>query len=481
MRVTTQKIVVFTIFGLALPSSAGSLLDNQRIAQIAPAVLRIDAEGCGSLGRTGTGFNWRSPDLVVTAWHVVSDCNSIQVHSGTTKNSYSAQIQSVLLSRDLALLKLSTPLPQTYNLRAAAASPDVSEELVILGYPENVPSLRSNSLHAAYGGRTLREAIPNGVSRELQNSGFLSPDTKILNIDGHLLPGHSGAPILNSAGDVVAVADGGLEGGTVGVSWALPVGYITELLNSHDLPNHTQRAGSASLFSFEFQAQQAVASGPQFNCGGFSFRLVRKIGYGQLLPFTDDPAGLLQLLNGTGADFAAFLFDIYQEPTSGAAFVLPDGAILQSQPDACVVSSNSTVVWFLIAMAKYQNPAQLEGIVAQYEAKAMYYPPWQYDPSWSYGMPVNRFDGFGVRRKSFFHTAMMQNGMFGPDARTFETLATRNGTLLMVSTLNRQWNPYLVPQGHQACMYAPGSPLCAQYLEWASAVISVHLATFPIG
>jgi hypothetical protein len=385
------------------------------------------------------------------------------------------------MKRDLALLKLSNPLSRTYNLHAAAATPDLDEDLVVLGYPENVPSMSSKSLRAAYGGRTLREAIPNNVSRDLQNSGFLSPDTTILNIHGHLLPGHSGAPILNSAGDVVAVADGGLAGGTVGISWALPVSYLTELVDSRDVPNRVQKAGSANLFAFEFQAQQSAASGPQFNCGGFAFRLVHKIGFGQLVPFADDPTGLLQLLNGTGADFASFIFDVYQETTSGAAFVLPDGAILQSQQDSCLVVSNSGIVYFLIAMAKYQNPMHLESVVAQYEGKAMYYPPWQYDPGWSYPNPVNRFDGFGVRRKSFVHTAMAPNGFIYADARTFETLATRNGTLLMVSTLNRQWNPNLGVQGHQACMIAPGSPLCVQYLEWASAVISVHLATFPIG
>jgi len=476
-----RKTIFLALATWLFPARFNASLDTQRVAQIAPAILRVDADGCGSVSRTGTGFIWRSADLVVTAWHLVSDCETIQVHSGTTRNSYPARIQAVLLSRDLALLRLSTPLPRIYNLQPAAAAPDLNEDLVVLGYPENVPSMSSKSFHAAYGGRTLREAIPNNVTRDLQTSGFLSPDTNILNIDGHLLPGHSGAPILNSAGEVVAIADGGLAGGTVGISWALPVGYLTELLNSHDLPSHAQRKGSANLFAFEFQAQKSAVSGPQYNCGGYMFRLVRKIGFGELLPFADDPTGLLQLLSGTGADFAPFMFDVYQEPISGASFVLPDGAILQSQVDSCLVSSNSTRVWFLIAMGKYQNQFQIESLVGQYEQRAMYYPPWQYDAAWSYPNPVNRFDGFGVRRKSFVHTAMAPNGFIYADARTFETLATRNGTLLMVSSLNRQWNPDLVAQGHQACIYAPGSPLCVQYLEWASAVISVHLATFPIG
>jgi hypothetical protein len=224
-----------------------------------------------------------------------------------------------------------------------------------------------------------------------------------------------------------------------------------------------------------------VTSGPLFNCNGYTFHLVRKIGLPDIMRFTDDPTGLFRLLNGTGADFAQITFDIYQENSSGAAFVLPSGAVLLSQPDSCVVSSNSARVWFLISLTRFSNPQQLESLVAQYENKAMLYPPWQYDPYWSYPSPLNRFDGFGVRRKSFVHLAQLPTGLVVPNARNFETVATRNGILLTVSTLSREWFPDLVPQGHQACAMAPGSDLCVRYLEWAAAVISTHLATFPIG
>src|SRR5262249_52756332 len=156
------------------------------------------------------------------------------------------------------------------------------------------------------------------------------------------------------------------------------------LLTSRDKPSQTQRARSRLLFAYESQAQQSLASSPGITCNGYSFRLVRKLEFSNLMKFTDDPKGLMQLLGGTGADFTNFQFDVYQEISSGAAFVLPAGVILQSQPDSCVVSSSSGRVWFLITMARFSNPAELEGLATQYEHKAMLFPPWQYDPGWSY-------------------------------------------------------------------------------------------------
>lgn len=472
------RALAFLLIG-AMPACLA--LDAQQIDQRAPAVLRVEADDCQSASREATGFEWEGPTTVVTAWHVVSGCEAIQVYSQADRASYDAQVERVLVSRDLALLRLSRPLMRGYPLHAAAAAPGITDELTVLGYPENIQTLRSTTFHAAYGARDLGDAVPDAVASDLQRSGFLRLDTTILNIDGHLLPGHSGAPILDSSGDLVAIADGGLASGTVGISWALPVSYLADLVVSADRPSTLQSARSADLFAYDIQAQHPPA-GPVVNCGGYQFQLVRQIGYGELLPSTDDPLGMQQILGAIGPQVMGLRFDIYQEAASGASFALPLGAVPQSGPDACRVSSNSGRVWFLIAMAPYASPQELESRAQRYEAYAMSYPPWQYDPAMSYAMPVNRFDGFGVRRKSFFHFAPMPpTGQMLPDARTFETLATRHGTLLTVSTLNRQWSPYIVPQGVQACSVAPASDPCVRYLEWASAVISVQLATFPIG
>ena len=46
----------------------------------------------------------------------------------------------------------------------------------------------------------------------------------MISIDGNLVAGDSGGPILDSAGEVCGVIDGGLLGGAAAISWAIPLG-----------------------------------------------------------------------------------------------------------------------------------------------------------------------------------------------------------------------------------------------------------------
>ena len=69
----------------------------------------------------------------------------------------------------------------------------------------------------------LRTMIPFAESRNLL-ANRKSPDLSIqvLSIEGHLVPGHSGAPIFNSENQVIGVGNGGLQGGTTEIVWAIP-------------------------------------------------------------------------------------------------------------------------------------------------------------------------------------------------------------------------------------------------------------------
>ena len=55
-----------------------------------------------------------------------------------------------------------------------------------------------------------------------------SPSTKlqIASLQGPLVPGHSGAPVVDQDGSVVAIANGGLQKGTVGFGWAIPYAAV---------------------------------------------------------------------------------------------------------------------------------------------------------------------------------------------------------------------------------------------------------------
>ena len=55
-----------------------------------------------------------------------------------------------------------------------------------------------------------------------------SPSTQlaVISVEGHFLPGESGAPVFNVANRVVGIVNGGLQKGFAEVSWMIPWDYI---------------------------------------------------------------------------------------------------------------------------------------------------------------------------------------------------------------------------------------------------------------
>src|ERR1035441_6399066 len=75
--------------------------------------------------------------------------------------------------------------------------------------------------------RRLGDLLPSSLARRLQTRNSPDINIEVLSIQGHLLPGHSGAPILNAKGQVIGIANGGLQTGEVEISWAVPIEKIS--------------------------------------------------------------------------------------------------------------------------------------------------------------------------------------------------------------------------------------------------------------
>jgi hypothetical protein len=78
--------------------------------------------------------------------------------------------------------------------------------------------------------------IPPDALDRMSRSSLLGVDEEIVRLDGHLLPGSSGAPLIASDGKVAAIASGGLAGGGAALSWAVPASNLNKLLSSTDPP-----------------------------------------------------------------------------------------------------------------------------------------------------------------------------------------------------------------------------------------------------
>jgi hypothetical protein len=400
-------------------------------------------------------------------------------------NTFSAKVDRVLKKADLALLTVSglTSLPV---LKDSDAELQVDQDLWAWGFQEGGPSPSERKFQKLAGAKTLGEFVPKDVAEDIKRSGMPDLGVEIIYISG-LVPGLSGAPILDAYGAVVGIGEGGLSGGSVGINWATPQRYLHELLRSTE---DATQVRVLNLQQFSFGRQLPLAS-QVFSCGGYSFTRMPSFILGNALTGTDDPLGLQQLTNGfsvAGVD-AATAFDGYQELASGATFVLPQGSILSQGASGCSATVPDTPLTFTIQRSQYVPLPDLSGAISlrtKFDFATLTPTPayWVPHPQWQSPAVWPRWDGFAARRVNW----LPRQGPGGPPDLNgegiFTTIAIKNGAFLGVSV--HVSSGYLnTPQFFSNCVANPAVPDCPKEMQrvrkWGAAVIAVHLATFPIG
>jgi len=461
---------------------------NFRVA--APSVLRITAVNCsggtGLLdGRTATAFIWRDRSTAVTALHVVSGCSTINVWYQARATQKKAFISKVYKDGDLALLTIQEAVPAV-PLMESVQAPTVMEQLQALGFPLQAPTMSNTSLRLRFGGRTLDDIVPSSVRALLLSAKSPSLSLPITNIEGHLVPGLSGAPILDSQNRVVAVGDGGLENGTVGISWGIPAQALQRLVASTETVNSTSLSEPPRAL---FAAESESMNRGEVSCSGITLTHLRTVSFSSIAASTDDPLGLQQLVNYFNVDPKGFQYDVYQHLASGATMVVPAGATLQSGADGCTYTSDiAPDVGIRLQIASVASDAQIIPVATSQELTAAggSGQNWVSDNAFTNVTSQTRVDGLIVRRKGFVH---LNPALIGPsslpqDKYLFETLAVRNGFEINASVLN---DDSTVENNRKAlvCRLMPSIDGCASINrmtdEWVKFVIAVHLATFPIG
>lgn len=455
-------------------------IGDEVMRRVSNSVVQVRARGCGTGDRAGTGFVWPTADRVVTAMHLVAGCGQLALYHEGRRVERDATIVTVMRESDLALLSVRGAADWQPAV-VATRRPGLQEDLAVLGYELSAPTMGSKSLKLSFGSSRLRDMIPDHVRRELQALGFPSVDLEILRLEGHLLPGHSGAPIFDREGKVVAVANGGLENGAASISWGLPVGLLHQLRSSTQSPPASgQRV--AALFSSALESKGDSAQG----CGAITFTKLRTRSFADIARTTDNPAGLQQILHAFASsglpDMSRQMFDIHVDRESGATIVLPTGTALQRYGPVCLAESSSGTIRAYVrgdTAAAVPNPqvaaVNFENFVIA-ETRLSYQP----DVRWTYGAPTRRFDGLLVHRKAVFG----YDGSQSMRAYVFQTLMTRGHTSVGVAAVNWALNQAMF-QRAQLCQAQPQMPDCSHvraiFLEWAPFVLAIHMSTFPIG
>jgi S1-C subfamily serine protease len=135
---------------------------------------------------TGTGFVVNKY-YVVTAEHVLEDCNAVNIRHGNRK--IGAQTVATDTSNDLGLIRLKKPIGNAAKLRGGKRV-RLGERVVNYGYP-------------LFGQLSTSATITEGNINNLSGAGN---DSTVFQFDAPTQPGNSGGPLLDSSGNVVGVA-----------------------------------------------------------------------------------------------------------------------------------------------------------------------------------------------------------------------------------------------------------------------------------
>jgi trypsin-like peptidase len=174
--------------------------------------------------RSQTGFRVRGLKGIVTALHGVADCG--RVTASSRKGLFLDQALNFVrvdIDRDVALLSSAQLERADGGLELAASVAWESLGTVkVYGHPYGISSLETALSLRNPPLNPLKDLLPPSPLSALMERRSPNHLINVLNLQGNLLPGHSGAPILDARGRVVAVANGGLKEGFAGISWAVP-------------------------------------------------------------------------------------------------------------------------------------------------------------------------------------------------------------------------------------------------------------------
>ncbi len=469
-----QALFILSLLHLPVYAQNGpSLATMDRAVK---SIVQVIARSCaGGSSRTGTGFLWKNSTQVVTALHVISGCSSVAVYYQGVREFGATPVRA-LKDADLAMLRVPV-VPGFVPLASINSAPAFNSTLQVVGYYFGLRTYDSRPLHVTIGSGSIRDMLSAATIQSWSNDAGPDLSTRIVRLDGNLVPGLSGAPLIDDAGSVAGVGSGGLESGTVGISWAVRADYLNSLTNAPAYAGGYHQPGQRNLFSAP-EDGQAVTS---VRCGSALFYKTKTRSLKELISTADDPSGLFQLTATSGMSMLELnnvQFDIYSEPLSGASIALPTGSILSARGDECLAQV-AQGVRLRLSSALASTPLQVQEKSLAFEgrfpaqATGLYWVP---DLSFTYIAPISRVDGLVVRRKNGVGFAPGGNA---PRGDTFETLMARGSLFVGFEVLNTEFDP---PK-YQSCLRNPQAPQCTQtaavFQRWVAAVLGVHLSTFP--
>lgn len=197
--------------GVSAPPESGpaqaSLEDM--VSRVMPAVVLVETPS----GR-GSGF-YVAPDTLLTNVHVVAGNTGVTLRrfDGTTA---SARVETINGDVDIAVLKVSNPVPGQPTIRIGSAlTARVGQEVIAIG--------------SALG--TLQNTVTRGIVSALRQSGA----AMLVQTDAAVNPGNSGGPLLDRHGSAIGITTLSYKG-QQGLNFAVAIDHAQAMLSGRPAP-----------------------------------------------------------------------------------------------------------------------------------------------------------------------------------------------------------------------------------------------------
>jgi S1-C subfamily serine protease len=294
-RLLGPLLVFSWVFVMARAATAQPKPEILKAGKNATALIEIeDGEGV-----TATAFCVDPAGLFVTNAHVAEAGSrfKIVVNAGRPGQAvHAARVIRVEKKSDLALVQAEGAKGLTALELGRDDGLAETMELVAFGYPfgkalakgEDYPSISVNT------GRITSLRMPGGKLTSIQ-------------LDVVLNPGNSGGPVLDKAGRVIGVVQGGVRGATI--NFAIPVGRLSEMLAS---PVVVLEAPKLSYQTRSTPADWTVRLVPPRGAGDASVELAVATNEGSPRTFAAKPSG-----EGSGV-FVARVTPVAEGPAGDA-------------------------------------------------------------------------------------------------------------------------------------------------------------------
>ena len=330
---------VFLVACLCCTSAMGAF-DPVVLGQ---STVRITIKQGGKIKSAATGFVWQNPKQIVTSLHVLHhDDAEVIVEFGGVKRI--ARVVKVLPYADLVLLEVDEAVDGWVPLTDKSDNkPPYKAPITALGFNAGASGSMTRDLHKGHANpEKLKGLLPPGDRRDLEAVKIPDIELDIYYLQGSLLPGFSGSPVVDADGKLIGIGDGGLENGASNVSWVIPARFLDELTASkmEELPGNLEKAGQ--LMSADIVDLQDTGATPyeeivyEFGEDSWHERFVfvktKTRSLRELLESSHDPDGLLtelSLFDDYTVARESLEFDIYEDTTNGVIVTTPAGVKLR--------------------------------------------------------------------------------------------------------------------------------------------------------